>query len=380
MRKINILYIIGKIFHISGGTERNLSYLTTHLDKNKFDVHLAALTYTQWLDTDYFPCTKFSLNMKSLSSFSSFLKICKLRRYIKKRGINIIQTFFLNADIVGALASRKIDGKILISSRRDTGYWHNSKTLRLSKIFNRYFKVFLANSRNVVREVCDVEGLNPLQFKVIYNGIDPSQFHICENAMNETKDSLGIDRNDKVVGLVANFRPVKDIKNFIKACAFIKEKQKNVRFLIIGTGDEDTKREIFSYAEKLCLLPRLLFLGMIENPMPFVRTFDIGVLSSVSEGFSNSLLEYGALGIPSVATNVGGNPEIIKDIQTGLLVPPKDSLKLAHGILTLLNDDRLRSELGQNSYRRINNKFTLMATIKSHQELYENLYSQENNG
>ena len=373
MNKIKILYIIGAVRHIGGGTERQLSYLISNLDRKRFEPHLAVLKYTSWIDTDHFPCKKISVDISSLFSISSWLNIWELRKYIRANGINIVQTFFQNADIVGALTTCYSACKVLISSRRDTGYWHNTKTVWMAKLIGRYCTCFLANSRAVAASIRSREGIQENRIAIIYNGIDLARFRTEESVSISAKRSLSISDDEMVVGLVANFRPVKDIANFIEACALVEKAVPKARFMIIGSGDRETVAKHLDLATRLQLNSKLTFLGLKEDPIPYISTFSVGVSSSLSEGFSNTLLEYGALGVPAVATDVGGNPEIVEHNHTGLLVHPRDPQALAAAVKSVLCDPGLRMRLGRNAAMRISDMFSLERSLKAHEEFYEKI-------
>ena len=149
-----------------------------------------------------------------------------------------------------------------------------------------------------------------------------------------------------VVGIVANIRPVKDYETFLKAAISVAEKVPKRK--IYGrrvNGPRRIGRNCGPTAENPVLKKRLILTGPLDNPYPVIRLFDVGVLSSTSEGFSNSLVEYAAAGIPTVATDVGGNREIVEDGVTGYLVPPRSPERMATKIVDLLLDKDKRKNL-----------------------------------
>ena len=374
MDKIKILYIIDEIEHITAGTERQLSQLITFLDREKYEPHLMTLRSSKLLNSNYFPCPGHTLDMKSVLSISGYNKMTKLRDFIAESGFHIVQTFFPDSNVIGVIAAHKAGCRVIISSRRNTGWGHTAKTLLATRYANRYVTRFLANSEIVAKAVSMKEMVDRDRFSVIYNGLHPERFKVDNEEIRQARAFMGADDGKKIVGMVANLRPVKDIESFLEASAKVADCIGAIQFIIIGNGDSKISGRLANMAQALGLGEKMRFMGSIENPIPYIKNFDVGVLSSISEGLSNTLLEYGALGIPSVATNVGGAPEIIQDQKSGLLVPAGQPEKMAEAIIRLLDDDALRHRLGGNSFQLVWSKFSLPICIKLHQSLYTKLY------
>jgi glycosyltransferase involved in cell wall biosynthesis len=374
MSKIKIVYVLDAITNITAGSERQLSQLVTHLDRERFEPHLMVLHRSDWLESEYFPCDRNSLDMESVLSLSGYNKTLELRDFIADNEFHVVQTFFPAANVVGVLAAYKAGCRIIISTRRNTGFWYTRKTLFATRYANRYVSRFLANSEVVARITAIKEGIDKERCAVIYNGLDPGRFRVDEEQVAQARAFMGADKDSMVVGIVANLRPVKDIESFIRAAALISGKRGDVRFVVIGSGEDRMAQDLQKLSESLGLGERLRFMGSIENPVPFIKNFDVGILSSKSEGLSNTLLEYGALGIPAVATDTGGNPEIVQDQKTGYLVPVGEPEKIAEAAIRLLEDKSLRDSMGQSGFKSVWSKFNLPVCIKLHQALYTRLY------
>src|SRR5262249_15508667 len=123
-------------------------------------------------------------------------------------------------------------------------------------------------------------------------------------------------------------------------------------------------------ADDLRISGRLLFTGERNDVQRILQEVDISVLPSLSEGFSNSLLESMAAGLPVVATNVGGNPEIVQDGRTGLLVPARDAFALSEAICRILEVPEMGRRLGQAGLDRVTSHFSLSSTVRKTEELY----------
>jgi len=376
MSKIKILYIIDEITDVTAGTERQLSLLLRNLDQDIFEPHLMTLRATEWLDSECYPCPIHNLEMGPVLSLSGFNKLTELRYFIADNNFQIVQTYFPDANVIGALAARQAGCKIIISTRRNTGFFYNSSLLMATKFANRHVSRFLANSELVVKAISEKEGIDPERFSVIYNGLEVDRFRFSEQDVRSARVFMGTAEHENLVGVVANLRPVKALEVFLRAAARISHTRDDIRFVIIGGGDETYAAELKRMARELSLGDNIKFLGAVGNPSSFIKNFDVGVLTSRAEGLSNTLMEYGALGVASVATDVGGNSEIIRHGETGLLVPPDDPEKVADAIDQLLADQNKRERMGSNAARAAWSKFNLNVTVKLHQALYTKMYDQ----
>jgi glycosyltransferase involved in cell wall biosynthesis len=376
MSRIRILYIIDEITNITAGTERQLSQLIKHIDRDRFEPHLLVLRNSEWLETDHFPCPKHSLELESVLSWAGFSKMNELKFFIADKNFHIVQTVFPDSNVVGVIAAGKAGCKAVISTRRNTGFFYTRRILFGTKMANRYVTCFLANSQLVVDAISQIENINRDRFSVIYNGLDPQRFKVEDEEVRSARVFMGAGENDSVVGIVANLRPVKDLGNFISAASIIASRRNHVKFAIVGGGEDNITSELKTMAVNLGLGDNLRFMGRVENPMPFIKNFDVGALTSFSEGLSNTLMEYGAMGVPSVVTDTGGNSEVIQDGRTGILVPMRSPEKTAEAIERLITDNDLRKEMGVNALQNAWSKFNLNVSVKMHQALYEKLYDQ----
>jgi glycosyltransferase involved in cell wall biosynthesis len=138
-------------------------------------------------------------------------------------------------------------------------------------------------------------------------------------------------------------------------------------------GDGGNKKELEEYACQLGLGQRIVFTGFRGDVPELLSEVAISVLPSLSEGTSNTLLESMAAGVPVIATRVGGNPEVIEDGVSGLLVPPRDSAALAAAMDRLLEDEILALALGQAGMRRVSELFSLEGSVHETEHLYQRL-------
>ncbi|RLG99177.1 glycosyltransferase, partial [Candidatus Bathyarchaeota archaeon] len=127
------------------------------------------------------------------------------------------------------------------------------------------------------------------------------------------------------------------------------------------------------------LKEKVTFVNFKEDVYKILKLFDVFVLSSVTEGISLTLLEAMASGLPVVVTNVGGNPEVVVDGETGFLVPPKNPEKMAEAIITLLKNKELAKKMGVAGRKRVEEKFSLERMVREYEEIYRNLLKYDRN-
>jgi glycosyltransferase involved in cell wall biosynthesis len=179
----------------------------------------------------------------------------------------------------------------------------------------------------------------------------------------------------KVVMHVGNMHS--DIKGqpvLIKAASEVCSRFPAVKFVLIGDGAR--RAEFQSMVAELGLTEQFLFLGQRADVPELLACSDIAVLPSKAEGFPNALLEYMAMGKATIATNVGGNSEIIEDHVNGLLTPPQDPKALANAILQLLENPALGSSLAQAGRERVRRDFSFERLIANIDAMYTQLLAQ----
>lgn len=205
---------------------------------------------------------------------------------------------------------------------------------------------------------------------VINNGFD---FSRTNNVISPhmLRESLEINTRF-IVGMVATFSDFKDYPTFFKGAHLILKNRNDVTFLAIGKDtDSDLSKGIIDpeYSRYFRLL------GKKSNVESYVNSFDIGVLTTFTEGISNSIIEYMASGKPVIATVGGGTGELIKDRETGFLISQANPEELAEKICTLLNNDKLRQEMGESGKLRIKNEYSMETMIRNFYDSYRNIAS-----
>jgi glycosyltransferase involved in cell wall biosynthesis len=171
--------------------------------------------------------------------------------------------------------------------------------------------------------------------------------------------------------MVATLKPIKDIHTFLKALYFLD--QWNSNWLAMLVGDGPLRHALEKEARVLGLEDKVVFIGQRDDIQNVIPLMDISVLSSRSEGMSNALLESMAAAKPVIASNVGGNPEVVEDGVTGILLPPSDPQALAFAMMHLLQDKERATKMGQAGRKRIEKLFLLDDMVRTMETVYEDL-------
>jgi glycosyltransferase involved in cell wall biosynthesis len=208
---------------------------------------------------------------------------------------------------------------------------------------------------------------------VMHNGISFEQFRVPSNReIEEEKKRLGIELEFKVVGTLSKLRKEKGVEYLIKAIPAVLEDFPGVVFLIVGDGP--LRGELEALTRALRVEKSVIFTGYREDVARVLSVFDIKVLPSVTEGFGIAILEAMAMGKPVIATGVGGVNEILKDGETGFLVPPEDPKALSERIIYLLRNEDEARQLGIRA-REESKKYDIDLCVRRLEELYFELGS-----
>ncbi|MCH7987713.1 MAG: glycosyltransferase, partial [Planctomycetes bacterium] len=315
--KIPICYVIPSIDTPRAGTERHLLQLLQSLDRKVFDPLLVVLRHSPWtrkLGHTDLPIRV--LGIRSLWSPASWIGIFRLARIMRRHGTKVAELYFVEGHFLGAIAAKLAAVSLVLSWRRDLAYQYGRKEKWMTKIANPLVTRILANSNAVRDAISQIEGIPQDRFDVIYNGVDLDKFD--RQTQQSTSDQFQEFSKDKrVVSLLANLRPIKNIRCFLQAARLVAEDRDDVVFLVLGSGEEEVALK--RYADELGINHRIFWAGSVSEPAPYLKRSEVGCLSSDSEGLPNAVVEYMAAGLPVVATAVGGIPEVVIDGVTGFL-------------------------------------------------------------
>jgi glycosyltransferase involved in cell wall biosynthesis len=252
--------------------------------------------------------------------------------------------------------------------------WYTAYKIRLFRYYlNPRTTRVMANSEAIKQVASKIESLDPARIDVMYQGVDTNRFiPYGENpSVHSSAASLRIPEGTAVVGIVANYRPVKDLSLFLRAAKIVADNVPRTAFLLVGKGE--SRAELADLARQLNIANSVFFTDGEGDVRDHLASMSIACLSSVSEGFSNAILEYMACGLPVIATAVGGNREAIVDGQTGYLVRERTPEAFAAPIVRLLQNEDLRRKMGSNSLMRARGLFSMDGFVARLEQYYAQL-------
>lgn len=355
-----------------GGSETVLAYIAKNLDPQRYR-SLVCVLREGWLTE----------HLESLGV--EYVVIENRRRYdlgflrrlvslIKRRNISLVHAHEFTMNVYGAIAA-KISRIPMLGTIHGKGYIADERrrlqALNLSLRLCSRMIVVSRDLRNFIVETLKPRRADKLM--VLYNGIDLAKYapgHDCQRI----RSALSLSDGAVVGATVGSLFPVKGLNHMLEAVRMVSVAEPSFKLIVAGDGGEETS--LRQSAKSLGLDDTVKFLGFRGDVPELLAAADIYVCSSISEGLSLAILEAMATGKPIVATNVGGNRELVDDGETGFLVPPGNPVALAEKMMLLLKDKGLRESMGRGGRLKAEKYFSLEKMIENYQHLYAELLGE----
>lgn len=354
-----------------GGTERQFTNLARTIDSSRFDLHLGCLqNYGELLaeiETLNIPRPEFQI--ASLYGPKTLWQTLRLARYIRRHRIQVVHSYGFYANVFSVPAARLAGNPIVVASIRDTGDILTARQRRVQRTVCRLADCVLVNAE-AIRQALLCEGYNPRKIVIIRNGIVLSRFEKHQKG-SALRQELGLSASHRLVLVSSRLNQMKGIEYFLDAAAVVARAFPDVRFLVVGDGAQ--RKELEEHCRRLGLERAMVFTGFRTDVPELLSETTLSVLPSLSEGLSNSLLESMASEVAVIATTVGGNPEIIEDGVSGILVPPRDAEALAQAMINLLADPHLTARYARAGKHRVSELFSMERSVGETERLYERL-------
>jgi glycosyltransferase involved in cell wall biosynthesis len=368
-----------------GGTERQLLELLRGLDRAKFDPTLILLG-NSGNSTSYDPRDAVDRvltldispggNFRARNAPGLALGMMRLTNILREIRPHVVHAFLPAPAVIGSIACRLTGVPVFLVGRRSMASYHRRGSRILTwfdRLPLRYATGLVGNCDAIAKEAITADGLPAERAFTIYNGVDRTSFHCGRD--EELRADLGFAADNIIFGVIANFHSIKRHLDFVLAAELIHKRAPQAKFLMVGLdyGElPELLREIRARGLDSCFE---VVAGTAE-PERYYRAIDVYVCASEVEGMSNSVLEAMASGIPVIATNVGGNPELVSHGETGFLVLPFSPTEIAACASTLILDRNLRCAMGRSALQIVKERFTGDAMVQAHEALYSNLVSK----
>jgi len=354
-----------------GGTERQFVQMVRQMDLDRFDLHVGCFArrggFLPLVESRGIPLNAFSI--RRLYSPLTTLRQLQFARYLRWNRFQVVHTYGFYPNFFAIPAARLAGVPVIIASIRDTGeVWEPKKRL-VQKAVCRLATCVLANADAVRRQLIS-DGYDERKLAVIRNGIDLQRLDRIE-ASGPIRREFGIADDSPIITVLSRLNELKGVQYFLDAIPSVRTWFPNARFLIVGEGPARIDLEF--YARSKGIGGAAIFTGVRMDAPKILQETSISVLPSLSEGLSNVLIESMAAGLPVVATDVGGNPELVDNGTTGLLVPPRDANALAKAMLQLLSSPETAARMGSAGRERIERRFSMGRAVHETQQLYTSL-------
>jgi len=290
----------------------------------------------------------------------------QFHRLLRERDVSLVHAHEFGANTWGTMAGR-LAGRPVVATVHGRSYYADSPRRRLAYRVVSRAAVMVAVSEDVKRFVVEATGVSPRRVRVVHNGIG-APAAVSSEARARVRAELGIGDGERVVTVVGNLYPVKGHRYLLDAAPRILALCPSTVFVLAGRGD--CEAELREQARQLGVATRVRFLGLRRDVPALLAIGDVFVQPSLSEGLSIAILEAMTAAKPVVTTRVGGNPELVADGETGLLVEPADAGALAAAVIRVLTDATEARRLGVNGLERVRSCFSIGSMVRAYEAIY----------
>jgi len=375
MKRTNVLFVIfgGDIL---GGSERLVYSLVTNLHRDSFNPSVACIGDSVFEGFRNLDIRVYAVPKKRRFDIAA---LRMLARIIRDDNIHVVNAHHFMPMIYSFYGAKIANHSALVYTEHSV--WEME---RISRCWRRIGQHLLRSvdsivgvSSTVTTQLMRSFETRPSQVKTIFNGVKLDAVEV--QGQPPTKESLNIARGERVIGMVANFKKIKNHLFLLKAFQeLVTDDKQEIKLLLIGQSfsrnEEDAEPEIRRFVSANALEKNILLLGYREDVPALLGVMDIFCLTSFREGLPISLLEAMAAGLPVVGTDVDGIRDVIIDGRNGYLIQIGDVPGLKCALNTLLRNESLRTKMGQESQAMAKERFGLEGCIKQYESLFLSLF------
>lgn len=387
-RKIKVAHIIARM--ITGGADENTLFTIEGLNKEKYEIDL--ITGEEFDESILKRVNDENINIiqiKGLKWKLNFLHdpivLLKLIKLLKKKRYDIVHTHTTKAGILGRIAAYISGVPVIVHGLHgstfkafDSGLL-NWLLFFFERLTGGFTDAYISVSK-VLSEKYIERGIGKKEnYHTVYSGMKLSKFYHARDKINykEKYEELGINAGEFLIGNVARLETRKGHKFLIDAFKNVVEERKDcpLKLLIIGEGNK--RKNLESYVRELNLESKVVFSGYREDVEELMAMMDLFVLTSLREGLPRVLVQAAAVGMPSIAFNVDGVPEIVKDNHNGFLIRTKDVEQLANRIEKYIDNKELILLHGRNGRELVKGKWSIEDMVGKIDEIYQDLVQEK---
>jgi glycosyltransferase involved in cell wall biosynthesis len=356
-----------------GGIERDVSKFSRHLREHGIEPHVACFNAggMRWREIADAGIPLVTIPVTSFKSKSAVTAAWALRRYIAENGIRLIHAFDVPADMFAVPLARLWRIPVLSSQLcfRELIPMHSQLVMA---VIDRMATGVFVNCEALADHLSSDWKLARERIHICYNGYEPQEF----NPRGRKRPRELVDASI-VIGAVALLRPEKNLGMLVESFASLYRMDDRARLLIVGSGPE--KPELVRKIAELGLTVACVFQDAVAQPAEWMRAIDVFVLPSLSEGFSNSLLEAMACGCCPVASRVGGTPELVNDGERGILFESGNLKELTDTLIHLMQHPEEQRRLAETAATFVREHLTMHHASARLADIYRDLLADRKN-
>ncbi len=361
---MNVLQILPELE--SGGVERGTVDLADVLVKHGYRSVVVSAGGRLVKSLEDASSVHYTLPVHRKSLLSVIWCVFRLKKIIEKENIDIVHARSRVPAWIAFFATLFTRAELVTTCH---GYYSKHFFSRVMGWGKRVIVI----SQIIGRHMMHNFGVSKEKIRLIYRGVDLNEFKFAR------KPHRG--KQQKVIGIIGRITPLKGHKHFIKALPGIFSEFPSARALIIGEAPENKRQylnELKNMVEDLDLTDKVEFLGNVNNIPGILEKLDLLVLATTTqEAFGRVVIEAGAVGVPVVATKVGGVVEIIEHEKDGLLVEPANAHEIAEAAVRILKDEKLANECIRNLRKKVQDNFSLDVLVRRTIDVYKDLVSKK---
>lgn len=344
-----------------GGQEMVILSLVEHADRRKFDPVVMAL-HSEGPVADRIRALGIPVETIGHPGMSGPSLVRRLADRLRANGIQVLHTHNPAPHQHGAAARMMARTPVLVHTKHGRNNFPTRTRRWAEQLAGRLSDMVVAVSTDSAEVARDVDRVPDHKLRVIRNGIS------LPASLPARRREAG---HRSVAVHVARLNRIKDQPTLLRAARIAADRLPGFRLEIIGDGP--MRDQLHSLAAELALDDVVTFHGMQGDVRPYLEGGDLFVLPSLSEGVSITLLEAMAAGLPVIATDVGGNREVVVDGETGILIPVGDPAVLADRMIELLSDPERADRMGLAGRRRVEAEFDVVRTVSEYEGIYSEL-------
>lgn len=358
---IKVCYVIGQLS--KGGAEKQLYELIRGLNKKKFLPAVISLSQGGFWSKEIkkIGIEVIELKRKKNMEISRLFNLIKIVRKMKP---DIVHTYLFSANSYGRIAAIINRVPVIIASERnmpEIGKDKNIYQLYIDKVMGFFSDIIICNSQAAANILIDKYNFKKEKILVVHNGI------------NTDISCTSVVRNSEIIiGTVCRLSPQKNLKLFLDMAKLLSDLKSDLKFMIVGDGL--LRDDLEKYSEFLGVRHKIIFMGEQHNVFDLLQKISIFVNTSSYEGLSNAIMEAMLTGLPVVATDVGGNSELITNGETGFLCKPDNLEEIVEKVMYLINNKEVAEKMGEKGREKIIYEFDSNKMIRKIEDIYLRLF------